>query len=159
MNIDGVKSGIVIDHIKAGKSMMVYELLGLDKVDSCVAIIQNAASTKYGKKDIVKIDEIIDLDYDLLGYVDSNITVNIVNDGKLSKKLHMELPETLKNVVKCKNPRCITSVEQEIVHTFKLINKEKKVYRCAYCDAEHKITEQKSPMDFLAVGLLKYYYI
>ncbi|MCI8348007.1 MAG: aspartate carbamoyltransferase regulatory subunit [Firmicutes bacterium] len=139
MNIDGVKSGIVIDHIKAGKSMMVYELLGLDKVDSCVAIIQNAASTKYGKKDIVKIDEIIDLDYDLLGYVDSNITVNIVNDGKLSKKLHMELPETLKNVVKCKNPRCITSVEQEIVQTFKLINKEKKVYRCAYCDAEHKI--------------------
>lgn len=118
---------------------MVYELLGLDKVDSCVAIIQNAASTKYGKKDIVKIDEIIDLDYDLLGYVDSNITVNIVNDGKLSKKLHMELPETLKNVVKCKNPRCITSVEQEIVQTFKLINKEKKVYRCAYCDAEHKI--------------------
>ena len=139
MNIDGVKSGIVIDHIKAGKSMMVYELLGLDKVDSCVAIIQNAASTKYGKKDIVKIDEIIDLDYDLLGYVDSNITVNIVNDGKLSKKLHMELPETLKNVVKCKNPRCITSVGQEIVQTFKLINKEKKVYRCAYCDAEHKI--------------------
>ena len=139
MNIDGVKSGIVIDHIKAGKSMMVYELLGLDKVDSCVAIIQNAASTKYGKKDIVKIDEIIDLDYDLLGYVDSNIAVNIVNDGKLSKKLHMELPETLKNVVKCKNPRCITSVEQEIVQTFKLINKEKKVYRCAYCDAEHKI--------------------
>ncbi len=139
MNIDGVKSGIVIDHIKAGKSMMVYELLGLDKVDSCVAIIQNAASTKYGKKDIVKIDEIIDLDYDLLGYVDSNITVNIVNDGKLSKKLHMELPETLKNVVKCKNPRCITSVEQEIVQTFKLVDKEKKVYRCAYCDAEHKI--------------------
>lgn len=139
MNIDGVKSGIVIDHIKAGKSMMVYELLGLDKVDSCVAIIQNAASTKYGKKDIVKIDEIIDLDYDLLGYVDSNITVNIVNDGKLSKKLHMELPETLKNVVKCKNPRCITSVEQEIVQTFKLVDKDKKVYRCAYCDAEHKI--------------------
>jgi len=139
MNIDGVKSGIVIDHIKAGKSMMVYELLGLDKVDSCVAIIQNAASTKYGKKDIVKIDEIIDLDYDLLGYVDSNITVNIVNDGKLSKKLHMELPETLRNVVKCKNPRCITSVEQEIVQTFKLVDKDKKVYRCAYCDAEHKI--------------------
>lgn len=139
MNIDGVNNGIVIDHIKAGKSMMVYELLGLDKIDNCVAIIQNASSTKYGKKDIVKIDELIDLDYDLLGYVDSNITVNIVKDGKLDKKLHMELPDKLKNVVKCKNPRCITSVEQEIVHTFKLVDKEKKVYRCVYCDAEHRI--------------------
>lgn len=87
MNIDGVNNGIVIDHIKAGKSMMVYELLGLDKIDNCVAIIQNASSTKYGKKDIVKIDELIDLDYDLLGYVDSNITVNIVKDGKLDKKI------------------------------------------------------------------------
>ena len=139
MNIDGVNNGIVIDHIKAGKSMMVYELLGLDKIDNCVAIIQNAHSTKYGKKDIVKIDELIDLDYDLLGYVDSNITVNIVKGGKLDKKLHMELPDTLKNVVKCKNPRCITSVEQEIVHTFKLVAKERKIYRCVYCDAEHKI--------------------
>ena len=139
MNIDGVNNGIVIDHIKAGKSMMVYELLGLDKIDNCVAIIQNAHSTKYGKKDIVKIDELIDLDYDLLGYVDSNITVNIVKGGKLDKKLHMELRDTLKNVVKCKNPRCITSVEQEIVHTFKLVDKERKIYRCVYCDAEHKI--------------------
>ena len=139
MNIDGVKNGIVIDHIKAGKSMMVYELLGLDKVDNCVAIIQNASSTKYGKKDIVKIDEIIDLDYDVLGYVDSNITVNFVEEGKLSKKLHMELPQSLKNVVKCKNPRCITSVEQEIVHSFRLVDKERKVYRCVYCDAEHKV--------------------
>ena len=123
MNIDGVKTGIVLDHIKAGKSMQIYELLGLDKINNCVAIIQNADSAKYGKKDIIKIDQIIDLDFDVLGYVDSNITVNIVKDGKLERKHHMELPQTLKNVVKCKNPRCITSVEQEIVHTFKLVDK------------------------------------
>ncbi len=139
MNIDGVKTGIVLDHIKAGKSMQIYELLGLDKINNCVAIIQNADSDKYGKKDIIKIDQIIDLDFDVLGYVDSNITVNIVKDGKLERKHHMELPQTLKNVVKCKNPRCITSVEQEIVHTFKLVDKENKVYRCIYCDAEHKV--------------------
>jgi len=139
MNIDGVKNGIVIDHIKAGKSIQVYNLLGLDKVDACVAIIKNAESSKYGKKDILKIDAKIDLDYDLLGYVDSNITVNFVEDGKMVKKLHMELPETLTNVAKCKNPRCITSVEQEIVQQFKLIDREHKVYRCVYCDAEHKV--------------------
>ena len=139
MNIDGVKTGIVLDHIKAGKSMQIYELLGLDKINNCVAIIQNADSAKYGKKDIIKIDQIIDLDYDVLGYIDSNITVNIVKDGKLERKHHMELPQTLKNVVKCKNPRCITSVEQEIVHTFKLVDKENKVYRCIYCDSEHKV--------------------
>ena len=139
MNIDGVKTGIVLDHIKAGKSMQIYELLGLDKINNCVAIIQNADSAKYGKKDIIKIDQIIDLDFDVLGYIDSNITVNIVKDGKLERKHHMELPQTLKNVVKCKNPRCITSVEQEIVHTFKLVDRENKVYRCIYCDAEHRV--------------------
>ena len=139
MNIDGVKNGIVLDHIKAGKSMMAYKLLGLDKVKSCVAIIQNADSSKYGKKDIIKIDELIDLDYDVLGYIDSNITVNIVKDGKMVEKKHMELPTELRNVVVCKNPRCITSVEQEIVQIFRLKNEEKKVYRCAYCDAEHKV--------------------
>ena len=139
MNIDGVNTGIVLDHIKAGKSMQIYELLGLDKINNCVAIIQNADSAKYGKKDIIKIDQIIDLDFDVLGYIDSNITVNIVKDGKLERKHHMELPQTLKNVVKCKNPRCITSVEQEIVHTFKLVDKENKVYRCIYCDAEHRV--------------------
>ena len=139
MNIDGVKNGIVLDHIKAGKSMMAYKLLGLDKVNSCVAIIQNADSEKYGKKDIIKIDELIDLDYDVLGYIDSYITVNIVKDGKMIEKKHMELPTELRSVVVCKNPRCITSVEQEIVQIFRLKNKEKKVYRCAYCDAEHKV--------------------
>ena len=139
MNIDGVKNGIVLDHIKAGKSIMVYELLGLDKVDSCVAVIQNAVSEKYGKKDIIKIDDRIDIDLDVLGYIDSNITVNLVKDGQLEKKLHLELPQTLRNVIKCKNPRCITTVEQEIVHTFRLVDRSKKAYRCIYCDAEHRV--------------------
>lgn len=138
MNIDGVSTGIVLDHIKAGKSMEIYKSLKLDKINNCVAIIMNADSEKYGKKDIIKIDQMMDLDLDVLGYIDSNITVNIVKDGKLYDKKHLELPETLTNIVKCKNPRCITSVEQEIVHTFKLVDREKKVYRCAYCDAEHK---------------------
>ena len=132
MNIDGVSTGIVLDHIKAGKSMQSYELLKLEKLNNCVAVIQNADSSKYGKKDIIKIDQLI------LGYIDSNITVNIVKDGKLYEKKRLELPETLTNVIKCKNPRCITSIEQEIVQKFKLVNKDKKVYRCAYCDAEHK---------------------
>ena len=139
MNIDGVRTGIVLDHIQAGKSMMIYELLRLDKLNSCVAVIQNASSTKYGKKDIIKIDEEMEIDFDILGYIDNNITVNIVKDGKLLEKKHLELPQTLHNVVKCKNPRCITSIEQEIVQTFKLVDKENKVYRCAYCDAEHKV--------------------
>ena len=138
MNIDGVKNGIVLDHIQAGKSMMIYELLGLDKVDNCVAVIQNASSEKYGKKDIIKIDDRIDIDLDILGYIDSNITVNLVKDGKLEKKLHLELPQTLKNVIKCKNPCCITTTEQEIVHTFRLVDPAKKAYRCIYCDAEHR---------------------
>lgn len=138
MNIDGVKNGIVLDHIKAGKSMMVYELLGLDKLDSCVAVIQNAESEKYGRKDIIKIDDRIALDLDILGYIDSNITVNFVRDGSLEEKLHLELPKTIRNVIRCKNPRCITTVEQEIVHTFRLAEPEKKAYRCIYCDAEHR---------------------
>lgn len=127
MNIDGVSTGIVLDHIKAGKSMQIYELLKLEKLNNCVAVIQNADSSKYGKKDIIKIDQLIDLDLDVLGYIDSNITVNIVKDGKLYEKKRLELPETLTNVIKCKNPRCITSIEQEIVQKFKLVNKDKKV--------------------------------
>ena len=138
MNVDGVNTGIVLDHIKAGKSMEIYNYLGLDKLDCAVAMLQNVSSTKYGKKDIIKIDSDIALDFDVLGYIDSNITVNIVKDGKLVQKYHMELPETLTDVLKCKNPRCITSVEQEITHVFKLSDKKKRIYRCAYCDAELK---------------------
>ncbi|MEA4922716.1 MAG: aspartate carbamoyltransferase regulatory subunit [Eubacteriaceae bacterium] len=138
MNIDGVKNGIVLDHISAGKSMQIYKLLKLDKLSCSVAVIQNASSTKYGRKDIIKIDEMIDLDMDILGYIDPNITINIVKDGNLHKKKHLELPETLINVIKCKNPRCITSTEQEIVHKFRLADREKKIYRCIYCDVEHR---------------------
>lgn len=138
MNIDGVTTGIVLDHIKAGKAMQIYNYLHLEKLDCSVAVLQNVKSSKYGKKDIIKIDELIELDYEMLGYIDSNITVNFVKDAQLLKKEHLDLPNTLTNVIKCKNPRCITSVEQEIDHIFKLVDKEKKVYRCAYCDVEHK---------------------
>ena len=138
MNIDGVKNGIVLDHIKAGKSMMVYELLGLDKVDNCVAVIQNADSAKYGKKDIIKIDDRIDIDLDVLGYISPNITVDIVEDGQVTKKKHIALPEELTDIIACKNPRCITSTEQGIHHIFRLTDREKGVYRCVYCDTAAK---------------------
>ena len=135
MNVNGVHNGIVLDHIKAGTAMTIYNLLQLDKLNCCVAIIQNVESQKYGKKDIIKIDTELELDLDMLGYIDSNITVNIVKNDERVKKLHLQLPETLTNVIQCKNPRCITSVEQEIKHMFKLVNVDKKAYRCVYCDA------------------------
>ena len=135
MNVDGVRNGIVLDHIKAGKSMEIYRLLHLEKLDCSVAIVQNASSTKYGKKDIIKIDETIQLNLDILGYIDPNITVNLVQDGKLTKKKHLALPDTLTGVLRCKNPRCITTIEQEILHGFRLADPEKKTYRCIYCDA------------------------
>ena len=138
MNIDGVNTGVVMDHIKPGKSMKIYNLLRLDKLKCCVAIIQNADSSKYGKKDIIKVDGDINIDYEILGYIDSNITVNIVENGQLEKKVHLDLPETLTNVIQCKNPRCITSIEQEIPHKFRLVDREHKSYRCIYCDAEYK---------------------
>ncbi|MEG0830387.1 MAG: aspartate carbamoyltransferase regulatory subunit [Anaerovoracaceae bacterium] len=138
MNIDGVTTGIVLDHIQAGKSMDIYKFLRLDKLTCSVAVVQNVRSSKLDKKDIIKIDDEIELDFEMLGYIDSNITINRVKDGKLVKKQHLEMPETLTDIIKCKNPRCITSIEQEIVHTFKLVDKEKKTYRCAYCDVEHR---------------------
>lgn len=138
MNVDGVNNGIVLDHIHAGKSMEIYRILRLDKLTCSVAVIQNVTSEKYGKKDIIKIDEDIDINLDVLGYIDPNITVNRVRDGKLSKKEHLELPEMVTDIIKCKNPRCITSVEQEVVHKFRLADREKRIYRCIYCDAEHK---------------------
>lgn len=138
MNVDGVNNGIVLDHIHAGKSMEIYRILRLDKLTCSVAVIQNVTSEKYGKKDIIKIDEDIDINLDVLGYIDPNITVNRVRDGKLSRKEHLELPEMVTDIIKCKNPRCITSVEQEVVHKFRLADREKRIYRCIYCDAEHK---------------------
>ena len=137
MNIDGVENGIVLDHIQAGKSMEVYRLLQLDKLDCSVAVIQNAKSTKYGKKDIIKIDEMIHLDMDILGYIDPNITINLVENNRLIQKSKTALPKKLTNVISCKNPRCITSIEQEIQQIFYLADEEKQIYRCMYCDVEY----------------------
>ncbi len=136
MNIDSITNGIVIDHITAGRGMKIYELLGLDSVDCSVAIIKNVASKKMGKKDIIKVDSDIDVNFDAIGYIDPGITVNIIRDGKLVEKRAIVLPEILTNVIKCKNPRCITSVEQELDHVFKLTDREKGVYRCLYCETK-----------------------
>ena len=138
MNVDGVRNGIVLDHIAAGKSMEIYRLLNLDQLSCSVAVLQNVQSKKYGIKDMIKIDEMIDINLDIIGYIDPNITINIVKDNELVSKKHLSLPEKLDNVIFCKNPRCITSVEQEIVHSFGLADPEKRIYRCVYCDTEHK---------------------
>ena len=138
MIIGQIKDGIVLDHITAGKCMEIYAALELDKLDCQVAIIKNAESKKYGKKDIIKIDKAIDIDLDVLGYLDERITVNIIKDGKLLKRAHLEAPEEIKNVIKCKNPRCITTTEQELPHVFKLTDRVKKVYRCIYCESQGK---------------------
>ncbi|MBM6990783.1 aspartate carbamoyltransferase regulatory subunit [Mobilibacterium timonense] len=135
MNVDGVNTGIVLDHIHAGKSMVIYKLLGLDRLDCTVAVIQNVKSAKYGRKDIIKIDKIIDLDFDAIGFVDPNITVNIVKEGKLARKSHVSLPDELTDVLRCRNPRCITSSETDLPQRFKLVDPEKRLYRCVYCDA------------------------
>lgn len=135
MNIDSIQNGYVIDHISAGRGMRLYELLGLDNADCSVAIIKNVTSRKQGKKDIIKIDANIPLNLEIIGYVDPGITVNIIKDGELIEKRGIEMPETLVDVIKCKNPRCITTTEQEIKHIFKLTDKEKRVYRCIYCEA------------------------
>lgn len=141
MNVDSIKNGIVIDHIKAGKSMEIYEFLNLGELKSSVAIIKNVTSRHMGKKDIIKIDESIDVNLDALGYIDHNITINIIKDGVIVKKSHLELPQTITNIAKCKNPRCITSVEQDIQHIFKLCDKEKGIYRCIYCESRAKEEE------------------
>ena len=137
MNIDSIRNGIVIDHIAAGKGMQIYNLLNLDELDCSVAIIKNDSSNKMGKKDIIKVDADIEVDVELLGYVDPYVTVNIIKDSKLVEKRNVSLPEKLTNVIKCKNPRCITSVEQELPHVFKKTsNGEKAVYRCIYCETK-----------------------
>lgn len=136
MNIDSIKNGIVIDHITAGRGMDIYRLLALDRLDCPVALIKNAASTKMGKKDIIKIDSAIEINMDTLGYVDPGATVNIIRDGRLVEKKKLELPETLTNVIRCKNPRCITSTEQELPQIFRLTDRENRVYRCCYCETK-----------------------
>ena len=134
MNIGQIKDGIVLDHITAGNSMNIYNVLHLDKLDCTVALIKNAESPKMGKKDIIKISTLMDIDLDILGYLDPGITVNIIRDGVVAERRHLELPQRVVNVIKCKNPRCITSVEREIVQEFKLTDPVKKVYRCIYCE-------------------------
>ena len=138
MNVDSIKNGIVIDHITAHKGMRIYELLNLDCLDSSVALIKNVPSGKTGRKDIIKIDSDFEVNMEILGYVDPDITVNIIKDGKIVEKKTIELPERLTNVIKCKNPRCITVTEQELDHIFTLADKENRVYRCLYCESEAK---------------------
>lgn len=139
LNISGIKEGVVLDHIKAGKSMEIYKYLGLGKLDCQVAIIKNARSSKMGRKDIIKIEGPLDqMNLDILGYIDHEITVNIVRDDKIVEKRSLSLPDRLVNVIHCKNPRCITSIEQELPHIFYLADKEKQIYRCQYCEEKHK---------------------
>ncbi len=138
LNVGELHNGIVLDHIQAGKSMQIYYNLGLDKLDCCVAIIKNARSNKMGKKDIIKIEGGIDLvDLDILGFIDHNITVNIIRDSAIVEKKVLTLPKTITNVIKCKNPRCITSIEQELAHIFVLTDETKQVYRCKYCEEKY----------------------
>ena len=135
MIIGQIKDGIVLDHITAGRAMEIYNILGLGKLDCTVAMIRNAESSKKGSKDIIKIGQVIDLDFTVLGYIDPGITVNIIRNGELAKRVYLSLPEKVTGIIKCKNPRCISSVEQELVHEFRLVNPEKKIYRCIYCDS------------------------
>ena len=136
MNIDSIKNGYVIDHISAGHGMKIYEYLKLEELDCSVAMIMNARSTKMGKKDIIKIDQKVKIDFDVLGYIDPNITINVIENDKKVKKFHPELKNELIDIVKCKNPRCITSVERGLKHICVLKDKEKAKYRCKYCDSE-----------------------
>ena len=136
MNIDSIQNGIVLDHITAGKALQIYNDLYLDKLDCSVAIIKNVKSEKMGRKDILKIDQDIDIHLHVLGYIDPDISVNIIKDGKLVEKRKIELPERLVGIKKCTNPRCITTTEQGITHIFKLTDREKRIYRCIYCEAD-----------------------
>ncbi len=138
MNIDSIKNGIVIDHITAGRGMELYNLLNLASLDCTVALIKNVGSAKMGKKDIIKIDADIDLNTDILGYIDPNVSVNIIKEGKIVNKYGVSLPKELKNVISCKNPRCITSCEQELDQVFKLTDEEAREYRCLYCETKAK---------------------
>ena len=135
MNIDSIKNGIVIDHIQAKKGLEIYNALKLGELDCSVAIITNARSEKMGRKDIIKIDKSIDLDLDILGYLDSNITINIIKDDERIQKYHVKLPKQIENVIKCKNPRCITSTEQDLKQIFVLADEKKKTYICKYCES------------------------
>ena len=135
LNVDTIKNGLVIDHIKAGFGPQIFHFLGLDKADFSCALIMNVASKKTGKKDIIKIDNIINIDYSVLGFIDPNICINVIKDEKIVRKIKMELPEKVENVIRCKNPRCITVTEHYVTPSFRLVNREKAQYACEYCDA------------------------
>ncbi len=138
LNISGLNKGIVLDHMEAGKSLEIYYNLGLDKLDCQVAIIKNARSSKMGRKDIIKIEGGLDqIDLKVLGYIDHNITVNIIQDDQIVEKKRLSLPQKITNVIKCKNPRCITSIEQELPHVFYLADEKKELYRCMYCEQKY----------------------
>ena len=139
LSVGQMTEGVVLDHIEAGKSMQLYKYLKLDKMDCCVAIIKNAHSNKMGKKDIIKVECPIDqLDLNVLGYIDHNITVNIIRDAHIVDKKKLSLPKQLVNIIHCKNPRCITSIEPELDHIFLLADPEKEIYRCRYCEEKYK---------------------
>ena len=138
LNVGRIDEGFVLDHIQAGRCMDIYKYLHLDKLDCCVAIIKNAKSNKMGKKDIMKIECPIDyIDLDILGFIDHNITINIIQDSQIVDKKRLHLPKEIVNVIRCKNPRCITSIEQELDHIFVLTDKENEIYRCKYCEEKY----------------------
>lgn len=138
LNIGGLNEGIVIDHIQAGGAMKIYEYLNLEKFDGQVAIIKNARSNKMEKKDIIKIEGPFDFDLNVLGVLDHKITINMIKDNKIVAKKKLSLPDTVTGIIKCKNPRCITSIEQELPHSFKLTDRENRIYRCIYCESKFK---------------------
>lgn len=138
LNIEGIQEGVVMDHIVAGGSMDIYRYLELEKSDACVAIITNAKSNRMGKKDIIKIEGKVDFDFDILGVLDPNITINIIKNGSIVEKRKLNLPEHVTNIIRCKNPRCITSIEQELPHRFKLTDRTHALYRCEYCEQKFK---------------------
>ena len=144
LNVGALREGYVLDHIKAGKAMTIYHDLKLDKLDCTVAIIKNARSNKMGKKDIIKVECPVDmLDLDILGFIDHNITVNIIKNGEIVDKKKLHLPKQIVNVIKCKNPRCITSIEHGLDQVFVLSNEEKEIYRCRYCDEKYHASKSK----------------
>ncbi len=138
LNIAEIKNGLVIDHIQAGLGWKVFKWLGLDNASFTTALIVNASSQKTGKKDMIKIDNMINIDYSVLGFIDSNISVNVISDGKIVRKIKMSLPQKVEGVIHCKNPRCITSTEKYVMPSFRLTNPEKREYRCCFCDAPFK---------------------
>ena len=143
LNIGGLNEGIVLDHIHAGGAMEIYNYLNLEKLDCSVAIIKNAKSSKMGKKDIIKIEQHIDIDFDMLAVLEPHMTINYIKNGERVEKRQLNLPEHIYGIIKCKNPRCITSIEQELPHRFKLTNREKAIYRCEYCEQSFKQNKNK----------------